>query len=179
MLTRCAEIFNAIRPALAAIDAATVDKLLERILSTRQIFLLGAGQTGLVLRMLAMRLTQMGLQAKIPGECTTPAIRKDDLLLVASSSGERPGILTLTTTAKTEGAKITLITASPQSALAKLADQRLFLPNNLETNKNSRLLLGTGFELSLQMFCIVLVEMLARRLEQDEAALRQRHANLE
>ncbi len=180
MMTRSTEIFAQIQPVLAGVRPEDFAAVCSRVLAARRVFLLGAGQTGLVLRGLAMRLTQAGITAYIPGDCTVPAIGPDDLLLAASSGGRRPGVVALTQAAVSTGAPVTLITASADSPLAQLADQILILPSSpLPGEGGAPLLLGTRFELSLFCLCILFAEELVRRLGLDESSLRRRHANLE
>ena len=46
--------------------------------------MLGAGRSALALKMVAMRLRHLGLDAYVAGETISPALGEGDLLLVAS-----------------------------------------------------------------------------------------------
>ncbi|WP_438357045.1 hypothetical protein [Staphylococcus hominis] len=46
----------------------------------------GKGRSGFVANSFAMRLNQLGKQAFVIGESTTPSIQKDDLFIVISGS---------------------------------------------------------------------------------------------
>ncbi len=60
---------------------------------TGRVFVAGAGRSGLVLRMAAMRLMHLGMTVHVAGDTTTPAISSGDLLLVASGSGTTSGVV--------------------------------------------------------------------------------------
>jgi hypothetical protein len=64
------------------------------ILAANRVFVVGAGRTGLALKMAAMRLMHLGLVVHVAGEVTSPAIGRCDLLLVASGSGTPAGAFT-------------------------------------------------------------------------------------
>lgn len=181
-MTRATEILHRLQPVLDAVPPSDVFSVSAEILAARRVFLLGAGQTGLVLRGLAMRLTQAGLTAHIPGDCTTPAITSGDLLLAASCSGNRPGMLALARAAAEAGAPLTVLTAAADSPLAQLARQTLVIPADREQNvpqHGQPLVLGTCFELSLYCICVMIAEEVLRARGESPASLRQRHANLE
>ena len=74
-----------------------------------RIFIAGAGRSGLVSRFFAMRLMHAGYSVFIVGEIVTPSIRKGDLFMVLSGSGETETMLAFTKSAKKQGAKIALI----------------------------------------------------------------------
>ena len=65
-----------------------ITDLIQKIKNHKRIFVYGTGRSGLMLKALAMRLMQMGLDAYVVGETTTPSVQEGDLLIVASASGE-------------------------------------------------------------------------------------------
>ena len=71
-----------------ALDAQ-FDAAVTRLQNARRIFVVGAGRSGLALRMSAMRLMHLGFDVHVVGEVTAPAISKGDVLLAASGSGTR------------------------------------------------------------------------------------------
>jgi 6-phospho-3-hexuloisomerase len=98
------------------------------ILSARCLFVMGAGRTGLALKMVAMRLMHLGLVVHVVGEVTTPAIGPGDLLLVASGSGTTPGPVHAAEVAVKTGAQVLALTASQGSKLATLAQAVVLIP---------------------------------------------------
>ena len=90
--------------------------------------MVGLGRSGLILRMFAMRLMQIGFQAHVVGDVTTPAIEPKDLLIALSGSGATESVVNLARKAKNLGASVLAITSNPGSPLAQLADQTVILP---------------------------------------------------
>ena len=50
-------------------------------------FVAGKGRSGFVANSFAMRLNQLGKQAHVVGESTTPAIKSNDVFVIISGSG--------------------------------------------------------------------------------------------
>lgn len=105
-----------------------LDGLAECIARADRVFVLGAGRSGLALRMTAMRLMHLGLTVHVAGDVTTPAIRAGDVLVIASGSGTTGGIVRAAQTAVNAGATVAAITTAPASPLAGLAASLLVVP---------------------------------------------------
>lgn len=147
-----------------------------------RVFVAGAGRSGLVLRMAAMRLMHLGLVVHVAGDTTTPAIRKGDLLLVASGSGSTSGIVKAAETAAKAGARIVAFTANSGSALAGLADAVVLLPAQQKTDHGSgvsRQYSGSLFEQVLFVATEAVFQTLWDNADIPAEQLWLRHANLE
>lgn len=147
-----------------------------------RVFVAGAGRSGLVLRMAAMRLMHLGHVVHVAGDTTTPAIRKGDLLLVASGSGSTSGIVKAAETAAKAGARIVAFTANSGSALAGLADAVVLLPAQQKTDHGSgvsRQYSGSLFEQVLFVATEAVFQTLWDNADIPAEQLWLRHANLE
>ncbi len=125
---RISMIHAEIGGALGAIDAEAGERLEERILQARRVFLAGAGRSGLIIRAFAMRLMHLGLQVYVVGETTTPAIEAGDLLVIGSGSGETAGLLAMAEKARALRAAVALVTIHPGSSIGRQADLVVRLP---------------------------------------------------
>ncbi|MBP2133439.1 6-phospho-3-hexuloisomerase [Methanomicrobium sp. W14] len=103
---------------------------LSELLKERRIYVAGAGRSGLIGRAFAMRLMHIGLDSYVVGETVTPAMRKDDLAVVFSGSGETNSVVDIAETAKSLGGFLCLVTAHEKSRIADIADCRVVLPSN-------------------------------------------------
>jgi 6-phospho-3-hexuloisomerase len=167
---------------LAQLDDAQTDALLDAIGGARRVFVLGLGRSGLLLRMFAMRLMQIGLTAHIVGDATTPAIAPGDLLIALSGSGRTATVLTLAHKAKGIGAQVAAVTSSRVTPLAELADLVVILPAGSvksDVTTPTRLPLANALEQAMSIYLDCVGAMLAAHYEQDNAAMMARHANLE
>ncbi|MFC9771088.1 MULTISPECIES: 6-phospho-3-hexuloisomerase [unclassified Pseudarthrobacter] len=165
--------------AISEAELAAVSRLLER---SNRIFVAGAGRSGLVLRMAAMRLMHLGLEVHVAGDTTTPAIRKGDLLLVASGSGTTGGVVKAAETAAKSQALIAAFTANPGSPLAALADAVVIVPAQQKTDHGSgvsRQYSGSLFEQALFVATEALFQSLWDTADVPAEELWLRHANLE
>ena len=118
----------------AKIDAGELAGLAGHLSQGGRVFVAGAGRSGLVLRMAAMRLMHLGLTVHVAGDTTTPAISERDLLLVASGSGTTAGVVKSAETAVKAGARIAAFTTNAQSPLAGLADALVIIPAAQKTD---------------------------------------------
>lgn len=107
---------------------AQLRALTESVATAERVFLVGAGRSGLALRMTAMRLMHLGLAVHVVGDVTTPAIRPGDILLTASGSGATGGIVRAAQSAVDAGARVAAITTAASSPLAALASTLVVVP---------------------------------------------------
>jgi 6-phospho-3-hexuloisomerase len=140
----------------------------------RRWFFTGQGRSGLSAQMAAMRFMHLGREAHVLGEATAPSVRRDDRLVVVSGSGRTPVGVGFARIAKDEGARVLLVTYTPDSALGGLADVTLVAPVT-----ESVQLMGNLFEQA----ALVLLDAVAMHVaEQDPAAkatMALRHTNMQ
>lgn len=164
------------------IDTENLIPLIHSIQHLERIFLVAAGRSGFALRSAAMRLMHLGLTVYFVGDTTTPAIRKNDLLIVASGSGTTASMVRAGQKAVSVGARVIAITTDLESELAKLAFHTVLIPaagkQDFEGGK-SKQYAGSLFE----QFLILLMDTVFQSLWKLEGTpaevLWERHANLE
>lgn len=115
-------VIDEIRKVLGKIDENQVETLVKVILKSKKIVTVGAGRMGMGARAFSMRLSHMNFDAYTLGDSNLPRIGKNDLLLVASGSGETQTIFDLAKIAKENGTKVALITTNTKSRMGKLSD---------------------------------------------------------
>ncbi len=166
----------------AKIDEQEMAGLAGHFGQTGRVFVAGAGRSGLVLRMAAMRLMHLGMAVHVAGDTTTPAISSGDLLLVASGSGTTSGVVKAAETAAKAGARIAAFTTNPDSPLAGLADALVIIPAAQKTDHGSsvsRQYSGSLFEQVLFLATEALFQSLWDNTDEPAEQLWLRHANLE
>jgi 6-phospho-3-hexuloisomerase len=165
-----------------SVDPAQVAALVTELRLADRIFVTGAGRSGLVLKMAAMRLMHLGLTVHVVGEITAPAIRSGDLLLAASGSGTTAGVVKAAETAAAQGARIAAYTTNAGSPLAKAASAVVIIPAAQKTDHGSSLSRQYSGSLFEQVL-FATTEAVFQSLWDEDAAtpeeLWQRHANLE
>jgi len=159
-----------------------LDRAADRIHASARVFVLGAGRSGLALRMTAMRLMHLGLAVHVVGDATTPAITGQDVLLVASGSGTTSGIVRAASTAAGVGAGVVAITTDRTSPLGELADAIIVIPAATKQDHAGMLSAqysGGLFEQSLVLVGDALFDALWKMSGATAEELWPRHANLE
>jgi 6-phospho-3-hexuloisomerase len=190
--TRMEKLAQKIEEQLRAIDSKSIDQFVESLINAKRIFIVGAGRSGLVAKAFGMRLMHLGFTIYVVGEVITPAINKDDLLIIVSGSGQTLSSVVAATIAKEKGVKIIGITSNPDSDIGKLSDvivqikgrqpedaKRDYEARQLTGNHEPLAPLGTLFELSAMVFLDSIIDELMLRYKKSEDELRKLHADLE
>jgi len=170
----------------------------RQILSSKRIYVAGAGRSGLIAKAFGMRLMHLGYDSYVVGETITPPFQAGDLLVVFSGSGETLSILSICGTAKELGGKVCLITASPDSRMSRIADCVVNLGdlssyyrrdnNTFEirqlTGKYRSITsafapLGTLFETLALVFSDAVISSLMEEKKEEMPKIRDRLANIE
>lgn len=172
-------VLDKITSILEATDASYDGKLTEILDKASRIFVSGAGRSGLIGRFFAMRLMHSGYDVSVVGEIVTPSIKKGDLLIVISGSGETEQLIAFTKKAKEIGAQIVLISAKSDSTIGDMADAVFQVGKADQYSKVKGMPMGTVFELSTLIFLEAMVSHIIHEKGIAEEEMRARHANLE
>ena len=193
MKTSINAILDNIKNAEEFLDEETIDKFEDIIIESKNIFVTGAGRSGLAAKAFAMRLMHLGLSAYVVGETISPAIYEDDCIIAISGSGETNTIVSAAKIAKNRGSKVLAVTSYPESTLGKLSDAYVFvkgrtkkevddenyMKRQIHGNYTSLTSLGTAFELTTLVFLDAIVSELMEKMQQTESDLKARHTVLE
>ncbi|MFJ4286306.1 6-phospho-3-hexuloisomerase [Paenarthrobacter nicotinovorans] len=175
-------ILDELSKVASGLDYGELARLAEKVSGAKRVFLAGAGRSGLVLRMAAMRLMHLGLTVHVAGDTTTPAITEGDVLVVASGSGTTSSVVKAAETALAAGAGVAAVTTNPSSALAALADALVVIPAAQKTDHGSAVsnqYSGSLFEQSLFLVTESVFQALWEATAEPAEKLWLRHANLE
>lgn len=163
---------------LKSFNSEIAKEFVNKLLSTRRIFIYGSGRSGFVGRCFAIRLIHLGLTAYVIGESITPSIRKGDTVVVISRTGETYPVLLTTQIAKNMGIEVVGIVENENSTIARLADLKIVLPMKEDEYRSTYAPLGTLFEIAAMIYLDGIVSELMARLGQTEKDMRERHAVL-
>ena len=162
--------------ALERVEPGLIDRAVELLVRAPQIFVYGAGRSGIVGRAFAMRLVQTGLRAYVIGESVTPIVKRGDAVFILSGQGETYSSLQTANIVRREGAELIVVTARPSSKLAHTASLLLSLEFPDDPERPRLAPLGTLFEsASLRLTDALIAELVGVRGE-SEASMRGRHA---
>ncbi|GCF94614.1 6-phospho 3-hexuloisomerase [Enterococcus florum] len=170
---------------ISNIDDEQVKVLTSLIKEKKRIFVTGAGRSLLMLKGFAMRLMHIGFDVFIVGEVTTPAFLADDLLIVATASGETKSLVSNSTRAKEYGGSVVALTIFEDSTIGKIADQVVKIPAytdklpESDINKRGILPGGSMFEEAVLLLGDSLIVELANEHKVDTSKAFENHANLE
>ena len=173
-------ISKEIAAAVASVSTEAVGHAIAEITAAKRIFVFGEGRSGLVLRMIAMRLVHLGRTVHVVGDATTPAITPDDLLIAGSGSGATPVTVLIAGQAHRAGCRVLAVTATPGSALMAVADLALVLGTPTKWSSGTGGSIQPGGSLFEQSMLILFDALfLSMGGESAAAQIASRHANLE
>lgn len=182
--TYASQLVNEVAGVLARVNPEEVERLVETIIRAKRLFIAGRGRSGQMMSAFAIRLTHLDIHCHVVGESTTPGLQPGDVLLVGSGSGETVTALLTAEKARDNGGTIAVVTARPESALARVADLTVVLPAPVREESSVQPVatiqpMASLFEQSLLLLLDTIILMLKDRLRADEKTMMARHSNLE
>jgi len=189
------KILGLVSKNLSHLNESEIKELTSQIKKSKRIFIVGAGRSGLVGRAFGMRLMHLGFEVFIVGDTINPSIKKEDLLLAISGSGETSFVVSCVKAAKRNKAGVLSICGNRKSSLGQVSDFFVKIPTNIqrkefkEKDYTTRQLLGedaknyaplgTLFELSTMVFLDGVISFLIKDGKVSEEEMKKRHTNLE
>ncbi|MCM3782748.1 6-phospho-3-hexuloisomerase [Neobacillus mesonae] len=175
-------IMSELERVISALDEKDIAHAASLIEHSNQVFVAGAGRSGLMGKGFAMRLSHLGVRTYVVGETTTPGIGSNDLLILCTGSGETKSLISMAEKAKSLGAKVLVLTIKTESSAAKLADGIIHIQAQAKEEQGMQQSLqpmGSLFEQALLITLDSLVLTLMRKLNVSPESMFSRHANLE
>ncbi|RSK69193.1 SIS domain-containing protein [Enterobacter huaxiensis] len=167
-------VMNELSALTGKIDGQEYNAVINAITTANHIFLTGAGRSGQMINALANRLMHLGMSVSVVGEISSPHSHEGDLMIVGSGSGETQRLINQVNIAKKNGVQIALITTSPNSTLAGLADCILTIPAGDSVQP-----MGSLFEQACLLTYDSIVLALMRNLHETHHTMKARHADIE
>lgn len=176
------KIIGELTESVGRISQEDANQLVEKILTSKKVFVAGAGRSGFMVKSLAMRLTHMGIDANVVGETTTPGMTETDLLIIASGSGETKTLVAVAEKAKSIGGSVAIVTLSPDSTIGKFSDIIVRLSGaRKDEAENTQTIqpMGSLFEQTLLLFFDSIILSIMEKQDLNSTNMYGRHANLE
>ncbi|MDO9044947.1 MAG: 6-phospho-3-hexuloisomerase [Methanobacteriaceae archaeon] len=186
------EIMDNVQEVSGELDKETINEMMEIIIASKNIFVLGLGRSGLVAKAFAMRLMHLGFSVYVVGDTITPAIHDDDCLVAISGSGETSYIISTANITDKRGAKIIAVTSYEESTLASLSDlviqvkgrtkidmEKDYITRQMGGKHQSLAPLGTLFEISTLIVLDGFIAELMNKMEKTEEDMKLKHNVLE
>lgn len=176
-------ILGEIEASLRQVNAADLEALVAEIERAPKVFCLGAGRSGILLQAFCMRLNHLGVEAYMAGGLPCPPVGANDLIIVASGSGETRSVSAVLEQGRQAGARVALFTARRSGARSMDADVTVVIPapSGLVNREHPQNLqpMRTLFEQGFFLLCEAIVCWLKLKKGIGEEEMAQRHANLE
>lgn len=123
-----AKIKEELNQNLERIDCNTLDRIADAICEAKKVYTYGCGRSGFEMMSFGMRIMHLGKKSYYVHDTCVPPIKKGDLLLVASGSGNTESTVAVVKRAIENKAKVVLITGSEKSTIGDMSDIILYIP---------------------------------------------------
>ena len=186
------EIVDNVLLVTEELDPKNIEDMTELLQTSKNVFVMGLGRSGLVARAFAMRLMHLGISVYVVGETTTPALSSKDCLLAISGSGETFSIISAANIAHKRGTKIIAVTSYVDSTLGEMADlvvhikgrtkidsEKNYITRQMNGKHQSLSPMGTLFEVTSLIFLDSLIAQLMLEMEITEEDMKARHTVIE
>ncbi len=164
------------------LDSGEVDRLILELQKSRRVFFFAVGRVFLSLQCFGKRLGHLGIDCQLVGSMNEKPIGPEDLMLIASGSGESKLPVQIAQIAKSKDARLGLITAARASTIKSISDFAVHLPcptkNDSANGIESIQPMTALFDQSLHLFGDIVTQMIYDR-RPDKVDLWKYHANLE
>jgi 6-phospho-3-hexuloisomerase len=165
-------------------EIESIKALMDEIKDAKRIFILGVGREGIATRSFAMRLMHLGKQVFWVWDDTTPGMYEGDLFIITDGCGQIGHLHYIVEKAKETGARVSMVTGSPEGYTAKLADTVLFVPAFVYNGTDSRVVksvmpMGSLFEQHIFMLFDIIILLLEKDLNISGSEMEKRHRNIE
>ncbi|MCX6089379.1 MAG: SIS domain-containing protein [Candidatus Atribacteria bacterium] len=165
------------------LDEEECDRLAEALVRAQKVFLIAVGRVFLSLQCFGKRLGHLGIDVQVVGSVTEKPITPQDVLVVASGSGESKVPVLITRLAREKGAVIALITSAPVSTLKDMADLCVTIPcptkNDSHRGVESIQPMSTLFDQALHLLGDAVALKISEMKQLKKEELWKYHANLE
>jgi len=186
------EIVDNVLSVTKELDPKNIEDMTELLQTSKNVFVMGLGRSGLVARAFAMRLMHLGISVYVVGETTTPALSSKDCLLAISGSGETFSIISAANIAHKRGTKIIAVTSYVDSTLGEMADlvvhikgrtkidsEKNYITRQMNGKHQSLSPMGTLFEVTSLIFLDSLIAQIMLEMEITEEDMKARHTVIE
>lgn len=177
------EVLCEVNKALSLISDEHAAAVVEQLISARKVFAIGVGRVMIVLQAFVKRLNHLGIEAYYVGEINEPAITDEDVLIVASGSGESVIPVAIERVALKFKPTVIYIGSNLSSTAAGMSNLQLRIPCktklNLEDELQSVQPMSSLFEQSLLLTLDTLAFMIVEKKNLIMKELWLKHANLE
>lgn len=186
------EIIDNVLSVSGELDPKNIEEMTGLLKSSKNVFVMGLGRSGLVARAFAMRLMHLGISVYVVGETTTPALSPEDCLFAISGSGETFSIISAAEIAHKRGTKIIAVTSYVNSTLGEMADlvvhikgrtkidsEKNYITRQINGKHQSLSPMGTLFEVTSLIFLDGLIAQLMIQMGKTEADMKARHTLIE
>ncbi|MFX0091444.1 MAG: SIS domain-containing protein [Candidatus Hodarchaeota archaeon] len=158
--------------------------LIKELSTTKNIFISGAGMSGIVASIASIRFQHLGIMT-VRAPYDWRFRKKNDLLLIISGSGKTKALISAAEQAIESEMRLVSLTSFKESSITKMSNLSLWVNgrksnvSEYEVPHKNQDLVNPAFEWSTAIFLDSIVAQLAYNLKITEDLMRQEHSNVE
>lgn len=148
-------VYDEVRDVLNQVSDSDIEESIQTLQTSKRIFVVGEGRSGLVGKCFAMRMMHLGFECYVVGETITPAIKDGDCIVAISGTGNSDYLQSVIAKGTKNAAVILGVTSNPKGFVANNATTVLTVPattrDDQGNNRHSQQLLGSLFDQSVHL----------------------------
>lgn len=176
-------VLSELNETMLSINEKEYNELIHDLMTKRRVIVVGVGRVLISLKAWVKRFKHLGIDINYLGSETEESVSEQDLVIVASSSGESIIPKNIAIISKNKTCKLFYIGCNKDSSVGVLADSRLVLKGkskiSSQTEFKSKQPMSSLFEQQLFLLGDVIALDIMHRKNITEQSIKYKHANLE
>lgn len=170
------KILDELNENVKRVDSSVLDKISNLICETKRIYTYGCGRSGIEMMAFGMRIMHLGKESYYVHDTCVPPIKEDDLLIVASGSGNTESTIAIVNRAIQNKAKVVSISGNKNSKIGNLSDLVLEIPlSGFETIQAQ----GNCYDQTMFICLDIIIYKCMKNLGLTEEDMDRNHTNIE
>lgn len=176
-------ILDEIKTVISDVDERKLTECANIFDKEKRIFIDGEGRSGLMGKAFAMRLMHIGYNSYVIGETITPSVKKGDIYVSISGSGETSFVVQNAEKAKKISCQLIGVTSKEGSKLASMSDFLVIVPGTTKgdsgESRKSIQLLSTLFDQSVHIVLDYICLLISKKDNVSNDMAIKKHSNME
>jgi len=172
-------ILDEIKNTVKLIDERSLFMLAEAILEAKRVFLAGSGRSEQNARNFAMRLMHLSIPSYVVRDVTTPAIAKEDLMILFANAPESKWLCDIAKKAYQAEAVVAAFSLNASSPIADLSRVCVTIPKSPSSGVAALQAAGVVFDQTCMVLSDMLVIHLSHKMNKPTEELMRNRSNLE
>lgn len=160
---------------IRSVKCEQLDALVDMIINANRVYTYGCGRSGFAMMSFGMRIMHLGKECHYVHDTCVPPIKADDLLIIASGSGNTDSTFAIAERGRRLGCKVVLVSENKDSRIGRIATMCLEMP----WDRTSLQPLGNCYDQTQNVVLDTVIFKAMNKMGINEAIMDKNHTNIE